>query len=300
MSERLGPGIYDIPGPVYHADPCETPSLSNSVASLLIEKSPLHAMLSHPRLNPAYVAEEKTTFDLGSAAHALFLEGEDRMLVLDYDDFRKKEAQQERDEARANGLLPVLRKHYDDIAMMARHAGYAIMNCSDAKIDMADGDTERTIIWREPNGVLCRCRPDWLRRDNLLVFDYKTTTSAEPGQFSRQIARMAYHFQDAWYRRGVKLLKGQDLDPDFIFMAQENTAPYQCSFHGIAPSLREIADQQVEQAIRIWGDCLKRNVWPGYSQRVHWAEAKSWQIDEELERAEGIPYDPAKMWDKNT
>ncbi|WP_242401117.1 hypothetical protein [Acetobacter okinawensis] len=52
MSIITTPGIYDLPEAQYHADPCPTPSLSNSVARILLDESPMHAHFSHPRLNP--------------------------------------------------------------------------------------------------------------------------------------------------------------------------------------------------------------------------------------------------------
>ena len=44
------PGIYEIPATEYHADPCPEPSLSASVARTLIDRSPLHAWMKHPKL----------------------------------------------------------------------------------------------------------------------------------------------------------------------------------------------------------------------------------------------------------
>jgi hypothetical protein len=71
------------------------------------------------------------------------------------------------------------------------------------------------------------------------------------------------------------------------------------SFHGCAPSLMAIADDQVEMAITIWRKCIRSNVWPGYSQRIHWAEAESWQLAEHEERQLiGIPYDISRLWEK--
>ena len=46
----LDAGIHDIPPREYHADPCPAPSLSRSIAKLLVERSPAHAYAAHPRL----------------------------------------------------------------------------------------------------------------------------------------------------------------------------------------------------------------------------------------------------------
>ncbi len=47
----LAQGIHlSVPSAVYFADPAAQPSLTQSIAKILIEKSPLHAWHEHPRL----------------------------------------------------------------------------------------------------------------------------------------------------------------------------------------------------------------------------------------------------------
>src|SRR5262245_50563917 len=77
-----GPGIYDIPLAEYLADPCPAPSLSASIAHILLSQSPRHAWEAHPRLNPHYEPEEAEAFDLGTAAHAYLLEGAEVFVTL--------------------------------------------------------------------------------------------------------------------------------------------------------------------------------------------------------------------------
>jgi hypothetical protein len=96
----------------YHKDPCLAPSLSSGIARTLLTHSPAHAWTAAPAAQPRLPIEEKESFDIGSAAHALLLEGEDRMVVLPYDDYRKKEAKEARDYARAEGKHPILEAKY--------------------------------------------------------------------------------------------------------------------------------------------------------------------------------------------
>lgn len=292
------PGIYDMPAEQYHADPCPEPSLSSHIAWTLIDRSPRHAWTDHPKLNPRHESEEKTAFDKGSAAHALLLEGVNRMQIIHADSYRKKEAQEARDAARAAGKHPVLAADYALILEMKMEAERAISECSDLSgIMLKDGKPERTFIWQE-RGIWLRCRPDWIADSLALMLDYKTTTSAEPGYFGRQISRMGYHFQAAFYRRGVKAVTGRDVP--FILLAQEIDPPQSASFHGCAPTLMQIAEDRVEAAIDLWARCLKADRWPTYSSRVHYHEAAGWQMMEHEERlAAGIPYDIEKFWKEN-
>lgn len=273
-----------MPASDYHA----MPQLSCSLAKIIIAQSPLHAWTASPTLNPNYQPEEKEAFDIGSAAHALLLEGEDRMVVVEADDWRTKAAREARDAARAAGKHPVLARKYRDVVKMRDAAVLAIAKCADLSgLTLAEGRAEHVITWTD-RGVECRARIDFLQTGEAVILDYKSTTDATPRAFSKQIARMGYHYQDEFYSRGVKAVFGRR--PKFVFLAQETEAPYACSFHGCAPSLLAIAEQEVDYAIKTWGECLKTDTWPAHSNRIHWAEATIWQVTEVADR-HAIPYD---------
>lgn len=288
--------LVAMPAEAYHADPCDRPSLSSSIARTLLTKSPLHAWSEHPRLNPDRIPEERNEFDLGSAAHALLLEGEDRMAVIDADSYRTKVAQEARDEARAAKMHPILKARYDDVRRMVDAARNAIGNCPDLSgITIEGGQAELVGIWEE-DGAIMRFRPDWVADNRSVMLDYKTTTDASPDVFTRQIARMGYHIQAAFYRRGMIAIEGADMP--FVLVAQETEAPYAVSFHGCAPSMLEIAEAEVERAIDTWRECMRRNNWPAFTQRIHWAEAAAWQQMQHEERQIGNAYDVSKLWEK--
>src|SRR4029077_14491536 len=90
------PGIYkDFPVDAYSADPTPEPSLSQSIAKILIDRSPAHASLKHPRLGKPVDEEEdyKAATAIGNAAHALAT-GRSRYIAIgEWDDWRKKQAQ---------------------------------------------------------------------------------------------------------------------------------------------------------------------------------------------------------------
>ena len=74
--------------------------------------------------------------------------------------------------------------------------------------------------------------------------------------------------QASFYKRGFKAVFGADIDPRFIFCAQENFAPFALSLMEVSPSDEAIADSQIETAVRIFGECLESGVWPGYARTV--------------------------------
>jgi hypothetical protein len=272
--------ILQMTADEYHADPAQTPSLSASVGKILMSKSAYHAWLAHPRLNPKYQAEESGTFDIGTAAHALLLEGSRaKICVIEADDWRTKAAKEARDQARASGLTPILARHNVAVIRMV-DAAKAFIETTELSGIFQDGAPEQTLVWKD-NGVACRSRLDWLTKDRRVILDYKSSASAQPDWFSRQIANMGYDFQAAFYLRGLKACGHPDAQ--FVFLAQEIDPPHACSLHGIAPSMLAIAEAKVQRAIDLWRQCLTTGKWPAYDNRVHWAEATAWQMTQHEE-----------------
>jgi hypothetical protein len=153
-------------------------------------------------------------------------------------------------------------------------------------LTLTNGRAEHVLIWKDPaTGVECRARVDFLAGGELVVLDYKSTTDATPAAFSRQIARMGYHYQDEFYSRGVQAVFGKR--PKFIFMAQETTPPYACSFHGVRALSPRRRPRDVERAIaNVEAMHALEHVCRAHDQRIHWAEAMPWQLDAAEERDE--------------
>lgn len=259
----------------YHADKTGgPPSLSSSIASVLLTQSPLHAWLKHPRLNPKYREIESTRFDLGSAAHALLLEGEDRMVVVDANDWRTKVAQLERDDARAKGMFPILRHQFYDVTNMVAEARKFIETTELAGI-FEQGMPEQTAMWTDGD-IHCRARFDLITNDRKILLDYKTTDSADPETFIRQIGRMNYDLQAEFYCAAVE--ECAQVSPTFVFLVQEIAEPYSCSLVGLSNAYREIGKAKAGGAMDKWARCISSGAWPGYGAAIHYAEPAAWQV----------------------
>lgn len=278
------PGIYAMPAVTYHADPCPEPSLSCSVAKVIVSSSVAHARVCHPRLNPGGVLEdEREKFDVGTAAHALLLEGDAGVAVCDFPDWRTNAAKEQRDKARADGRTPLLRKVWADVVAMVGSARAQLARHTDGGALMFQGgEPERTLIWRDDEfgGVWCRARLDWLRplTDQIAGFDiddFKTTGgSANPEDWSRTLFQQNFDLQVAWYLRGLKAVTG--LEGTFRFAVQETYPPFALSVVSLAPSAMVIAEKKVLYALEAWTMALTRNKWSGYPQRVCYARIPPW------------------------
>lgn len=280
MSAQAGL-LPDLPAAEYHADPCPSPSLSSSIAHVLLTRSPRHAWWRHPRLNRAYEREEAEQFDLGTAAHAYVLQGVETFEVIDAPDWRKDATKALRDAARAAGKVPLLSHQWTAVRAMEATL-QSQLAAVEAPRPFRAGDPEVTLVWRE-GAVWCRARPDWLHADLRVIDDLKTTgMSAEPGAWSRSLFGAGYDLQAAFYLRGLRAVCGANAL--FRFVVVENTAPYAVSLVSLTPQALALADRKVSRAIELWGHCLDTNEWPSYPTRVCYAEAPAWAETQWLER----------------
>jgi hypothetical protein len=274
------PCIVDgMPMEVYHGDPCPTPALSNSIIKPLLTKSPYHAFLQHPRLNPDCIQEEGARLDLGTAAHGLLLEGEhalDRCVIIDANDYKTKRAQEQRDAAHAEGKTPLLAEQFKAAAAMVLRA-HEFIECTELAGIFQRGKPEQSMFWQS-EGVWFKGRHDWLTEERDVILDYKTT-GLEPAKWERSMRDHGYHTQSVLYMKGLSALGHRNAR--FVFLVQETCEPYHCWLMECTPSLIELADMQIARATRLWKQCLERQQWPSYPLTVQPASAPSWALAEE-------------------
>src|SRR5574341_1408461 len=124
------------------------PSFSASLAHVLLTKSPRHAWIAHPRLNPAWQPEATEQTEFGTIAHALLLErDESRVVVVDAADWRTNAAKEQRARARAEGKFPILAEKFATVRAMVTEGLAAIGRSSEMARVFADGEPERTLVW---------------------------------------------------------------------------------------------------------------------------------------------------------
>ncbi|CAL8981834.1 hypothetical protein RHODOP_04774 [Rhodoplanes sp. P11] len=291
MSRITTPGFYPhMSAGDYHADPCPEPSLTQSIAKLLLERSPLHAWHVHPRLNPAFAPEEPTRFDVAHVAHTLLLGRGKDVAVIDAADWRTKAAKEERDDALARGRLPILAEQYERARLLVDRARDQLSAAGLGEAFSPDaGDGEMVIAWQDGDGLWRRAMIDWLSHDRRLVLDYKTTlASAAPHAIPTKMAADGWCIQAAQHEAGLDIL-----DPEtagrrrHIFVCQEATEPYALSIVEIPEAAMTIGRRQLAMARDIWSACSRAGIWPGYPRGVirpaypEWAESR-W-IDREID-----------------
>lgn len=286
----LPPGLHDgIAESLYHEDVCVAPSLSASIAKLLISRSPAHAWAAHPALNNRWRPDTPSNQqDIGTAAHSLLLGIGKGLVKIDAPDFRTKAAQAERDKARLGGFVPVLEMRAQAIEDMiaAAHRQLAAHEVGDV---FADCRPEVTMVWRE-GPTWCRARIDclpagWLDGRRARIVDYKTTSgSAEPDAMTARLYDMGADVQAAFYERGIKTLYPQVEDVEFLFIGQETDPPYALSVVSLSNLAIEQAREKVAEALKVWRACMDANRWPGYPPRICRVDPPGWESHRHEER----------------
>ena len=241
-----------VPATQYHLDP----ALSASGMKILATQTPAH--FQHWRTAGETHADH---FDIGTATHSLILEADTTNIrILDFPDWRTKDARTARDEAYAEGAVPILSKDWVVIRAMRD----SIAQHPLARIAL-EGTAERSMFWTDPNGVARRARMDKHNPQSPIgpiIVDLKTTTNADPRKFGKAAADYGYHQQDANYRDGALALTGER--HSFLFVQVEKTAPYLVSVVELAPEFVDLGRRLNDKAARLYAECTERGEWPGY------------------------------------
>lgn len=283
----LGAGFHpDVPEAVYHRDPAVEPSLSSSVARILLGRSALHARMAHPRLNPNWQDAEKApgrALEIGAVAHKMMLGTGREVDIVEADDYKKKAAQEARAAAYAAGNIPILKSDLA-VAQAIVTAGREQLAETELAGIFDDGDAELTMIWQE-KPTWCRSRIDFLPRivrqgGHVIVPDYKTTAgSAHPDDFARTLFEQGYDVQAAFYERGLRALIPAIRTVTFVFVVQEQEPPHALSIVGLDGQALELAAKKADLAIRMWSTCLATGRWPGYSPEISRVELPNWRAE---------------------
>ena len=275
------PGLYSMTSEQYHADPCAKASASHSLLKLVINRTPYHAMKHHPKMGAMPMTPSRA-MTVGSTAHTLVL-GKGTMLeVIDFPDYRKKEAQQFRDAALASRRVPVLAADFELAQEMVPAGRAAIEDQLGAKL--SECLIEVVVIARDPiSGCYRRIMVDAMTPDLRRMCDYKTTQDANPDMFARSVARFGYDTQDVFYKHVADLIDPDGIGKrDYSIIAQEVKYPDAITLHQIDNDLHAVAELKVKKALATWDACLAADQWPAYSREVNMIQAKDWQITEAL------------------
>ena len=276
--------LLDISTDEYHADPCDTPSLSASIAKAIVTRSPYHAWREHPKLGNA-ARDSSKAMDAGSLIHSLVLDGGVGLKVIDANDYRTKAAQEARTLAHEIGLTPVLRGALEAAEEAAKRITERL---ADRGINL-DGKSGAVIVWEERSSrgpVQCRAMLDHLWPATFL--ELKTISTADIETCQRQAYTLGYDIQMAAYTSAVESLGAPAGRVDPLIAFAETDEPNCVSVFRLNESLAELGRRRWRRAVEIWAECLHTGVWPEYQTRrqIGYLNAPAWALHRELESEE--------------
>jgi len=282
----LACGLHEgVPEAAYHADLlADAPTLSSTLARVLLNESPRHAALRHPRLNPEGLAEEgprSPALVRGSLVHALLAEpeGSGAVEIGEYENYKSKAAREWREAVTASGKMAVLESEFDEaepIAEAVRRSfdaahlsPFDTSSWRSAGVSVTLAASELTAIWREgESSTYARARFDRLiayeegGSDFAYLYDWKTCRDISDRGIERAIAERGYAFQLAFYERGLRALnpfkngKLRSIRSRLVFV--ESTAPHTVRHVELSPEYLRWAQGEVQRAFDLWAQCRAR------------------------------------------
>lgn len=287
-----GPGLYRMPAEVYHADPCPEPSLSSSIAKLLVDRSPEHAFHAHPRLSgPKDEPEPTRPKEVGTATHKLLLDQGRDLVVVEADDWKTKLAKTERAAAYAAGHCPILRPDLEKAEALASQALARLADVPGCEGFRA-APAEIVAVARDRSGAWLRIMMDKVEITDhgAIIWDVKTGEQpAAPQGLGRRIENMAMEVQAALYVHVLGLLLPR-LQGRIVFRWAfvENDPPHALIVNEVDGAGGHVGERKVALALHRWNQALRTGEWPSYPARIIRAEypeyaARRWAEREELD-----------------
>lgn len=274
-AEVTGPGVYQLTAEQYHA----RPELSSTGARKLLPPS-CPALFAYDR---EHGEPTKRVWEIGSAAHKLILGVGPKLVLVDKARWDTNEVKAKLADIRAAGNIPLKLADYEQIRAMAKALGEHPF--AGQLFKPGTGEPEQALIWQDKEtGVPCRALLDWLPYSvsggRLVVPDYKSAASAEPGKFARAMADHGYHVQLAWYLAGVRALGLGDERAAGLLVAQEKTPPYLVTVVQPDPTAMRMGEIRMREALRLYAECSASGRWHGYADDVVLAELPPWETKE--------------------
>ncbi|WP_353809108.1 PD-(D/E)XK nuclease-like domain-containing protein [Agromyces sp. SYSU T00194] len=258
--------VHDLPDDVYFGHD----SLSSTGARRLLD-SP--ARFRYEQDNPQ---APRQAFDEGHAIHTLVLGTGSNIVELEFDNYRTKAAQEERDAVYAAGGVPMLVK---DMAPIRATAEAVLAHPTARRLFEQDG-TPETSLFAEIDGVACRARFDYYAP---VAVDLKTTAGrADRHGFAQAAAKYGYEVQDAWYRDVREAVTGER--GEFVFVVVEKDAPNLIGVHQLDRDFVDLGRAKTRRARAVYADCIESNQWPGYPEPIQLVVPPVWLVNDAIDK----------------
>lgn len=292
---RLPQLLLDVSHTDYHADRLlpDTPTLSRSIAEVLLSQSPKHAFKAHPRLGGGGNKKATASMDKGTFLHDRFLGGGPEIVIIDAPDWRARKNPKPgftvadpgplKEEALAAGKLAMLPHELEARAWQENNLRKLVLSHP----TMANFDKmvkEAVIVWEDENGVIWRCRLDLALFSHGESWDLKFTENASDEAIERAVRYGSHALQCAVYESAMDALTPELMGRNelhFLFVEFDGIG---CRSARPGPGKLNIARDQMKRASKIWKRCLESGEWPQYPTAELIVEASGFELGREMDK----------------
>jgi hypothetical protein len=264
----MTPGIHDLSMIDYHGD--------NSALSKggLKTFSSCPARYRYQRDNPA---ESTDAMRVGSAFHCLATEPETfEDLYVVWTEGRRygKKWNEFREQAGSREIITA--EQFESVNLMVNE----LKNHPLYEKLLTGGIPERSFFWNI-NGVLCKCRPDYLPGDGVVTGLKTSAQNVDHDTFSRIAYNLKYHWEAAWYLNGVTACTNS-LHNRYVFFCVEQNPPYLVAAYEMSETAIDLAWNEINPLLEMYIKCLTKNFWPGYPEEIQELELPRWAYKKEV------------------
>jgi len=252
----------DMTNADYHKDP----SLSSTSVKKL-SKSVAH-FLHYKDADD----EASKALDVGTAAHALILEGHDayrkQVEVIDIKTRRSKTFKEFDTDKVKLTVFEDQDVHQWRDAVFAHHAARTLLEACDRR--------ELSGFFELTDDFDGRVRLDAVSQTDGVIVDLKTTRDASPDNFARDLYKFGYHQSAAWYLDGANRL-GLDVER-FVIIAVEKDVPHNVAVYEIDLNAIALGRAQNTAALQRFEEWLAMPelVGTSYSDKVETIDVPAW------------------------
>jgi exodeoxyribonuclease VIII len=144
--------------------------------------------------------------------------------------------------------------------------------------------------------LLLKTRPDLTNLEAKILVDFKSTRSAHPDDFLRQIEKERYDIQLMFQKLVVEVVMGIEIKA-VALIASEKTNPYSCVVYQLGEPIikgdnvvnvdtsrdyMELGSSWARHGLNIMKECVVRDFWPGYTNQVVVAKPSNWLVQQPL------------------
>lgn len=223
----------------------------------------------------------------------MLLGTEENLVVLPYDDFRTKAAQQARDAAIAMGKTVVKEKDMDGVLDTVNRIKTKMAAVGVSLI----GALECAAPWTYPTDegpVQCRLKLDHVLIDEsngfVWIDDFKSCDDANPQKVIRSCLDYGYDIQRFSYVRAIETLMPEYAGRvKFRHWFIETSEPFLVVPVELDSTFMSLGQMKWDYAATLWAKCLKEKSWPSWESSVQLLSPPKWEMMRWMER--GTPKD---------